>query len=101
MFAKINGPNNYDVVSKFRVQSYPSFVIIEPSGDGSTWKQFTNYQRTYATMKTWILAFAGTRIKSGFAPKETTMVPQASSQGSSKAVESLLLKVEKKTNDNT
>ncbi len=52
LFAKVNGPANYYLTNTYKVQSFPTFVLMDL--ESKTYTQF-NQERTYASMKDFLL----------------------------------------------
>lgn len=53
-FLKVNGTNDSHTSNFYGVNSFPSFVALEPGTNGAKWKNWNPPQRNYANMKKWI-----------------------------------------------
>ena len=53
-FMKVDGNKIYDVSHKYGIQSYPSFVYVEPNTKGLKAAMFRG-NRSYDTMKSWMV----------------------------------------------
>ena len=53
-FLKVDGTSDRYTASRYEIQSYPSFIALEPGSIGENWHHWKPMQRSYRTMKTWI-----------------------------------------------
>ena len=57
-FVKVDGIADGVTSDRYGVESFPSFIYLEPGTHGKTWKQWEPSHRTFAGMKKWINGFA-------------------------------------------
>ena len=50
-FLKVDGVQDYYTSSRYNIQSFPSFIILEPGSKGDQWEQWRPQHRDYAGMK--------------------------------------------------
>eukprot|EP00353_Schmidingerella_taraikaensis_P013226 CAMPEP_0185577976 /NCGR_PEP_ID=MMETSP0434-20130131/11615_1 /TAXON_ID=626734 ORGANISM="Favella taraikaensis, Strain Fe Narragansett Bay" /NCGR_SAMPLE_ID=MMETSP0434 /ASSEMBLY_ACC=CAM_ASM_000379 /LENGTH=133 /DNA_ID=CAMNT_0028195681 /DNA_START=70 /DNA_END=471 /DNA_ORIENTATION=- len=57
-FLKVDGTSDRHTAHRYSIQSFPSFVMLEPGTDGDKWTEWNPVQRNYANMKKWIKTWA-------------------------------------------
>ncbi len=57
-FLKVDGTANRIISSRYEIQSFPSFIMLEPGTFGEEWERWNPYSRDYASMKRWIKQLA-------------------------------------------
>ena len=53
-FVKVDGIHDQVTSDRYDVESFPSFIYLEPGTHGNSWKLWDPSHRTYAGMKKWI-----------------------------------------------
>ena len=53
-FVKVDGTEDRRSANRFEVESYPTFVAIEPGSHGDSWVDWDPQHRDYASMKKWL-----------------------------------------------
>ena len=54
VFVKIDGTEDTRTATRYDIQSFPSFVAIEPGSFGERWLEWDPVHREYTTMKRWL-----------------------------------------------
>ena len=57
-FVKVDGIADGVTSDRYGVESFPSFIYLEPGTNGKIWKQWEPSHRTFSGMKKWIGGFA-------------------------------------------
>ena len=57
-FIKVDGIADGVTSERYDIESFPSFIYLEPGTHGNKWKQWDPSHRTFAGMKKWISGFA-------------------------------------------
>ena len=62
-FVKVDGTNDRWTSDRYSIDSYPSFIILQPGSHGDQFHRWRPHHRDYQGMKYWIKTFAGNRLK--------------------------------------
>ena len=67
-FVKVDGMQDGWTADRYNVESFPTFVILQPGTLGDQYSMWRPMVRDYRGMKTWIKKFAGDKLKQKNAP---------------------------------
>ena len=62
-FVKVDGTKDRWTGDRYSIDSYPSFIILQPGSFGDQFHHWRPQHRDYQGMKYWIKTFAGDRLK--------------------------------------